>query len=302
MKKKTQIGQHVVSVIIPVYNRAHLLTDVINSVLEQTYRPHEIIVVDDASHDNPEAIAKCYPEVRFFRNEKNLGAAGARNVGASHATGVILAFLDSDDHWLPDKLENQIQVFEKSSVEHLALVYGSYLRYDRKGGQSARLIQARYRGNLKRPLLRFGNVISNFSNFVVKKEVWDELGGLDLRFPPKEDFEFYLRLALNGYGCDYTEKPVFKKFLGDAEQITSKPRLKIQGNLRYYHAYRDEIRSTMNSNFIANLATIIQLLGVSGKHWHAKRVTKIMFAYFPTWRHPMKLRFYIRAIKHLRSL
>ena len=101
-----------VSVIIPAYNRAHYIREAIESALQQSHRPLEIIVVDDGSTDETPQILATYSEpVRVFR-QVNQGVAAARNLGVSHARGEYVAFLDSDDLWHPEKLEKQIERFE----------------------------------------------------------------------------------------------------------------------------------------------------------------------------------------------
>ncbi len=97
-----------ISVIIPVYNGARYLAEAVGSVLAQTYLPDEIIVVDDGSTDESAAVARKYtPRIRLAQ-QPNLGAAAARNRGVELAQGALLAFLDADDLWLPDKLERQV--------------------------------------------------------------------------------------------------------------------------------------------------------------------------------------------------
>ena len=100
-----------VSVVIPTHNRADLLPRALESVLAQTYPPLEIIVIDDAS-DDPQAYADVTalqdPRVRFVRHARPLGPSGARNAGISLASGDVVAFLDDDDEWLPEKLEKQM--------------------------------------------------------------------------------------------------------------------------------------------------------------------------------------------------
>lgn len=115
-----------VSVILPTYNRAHLLERAIQSVLDQTYPDFEIIVVDDASIDNTVNIIKgiINERIRYIRHEKNKGAAAARNTGIKLAKGKYIAFQDSDDEWLRDKLEKQIKIFETVSPE-VGVVYTS---------------------------------------------------------------------------------------------------------------------------------------------------------------------------------
>ena len=101
--------QHpLVSVIIPVYNGARYLRAALESVFAQTYRPFEVIVVDDGSTDDSGAIAQGFPDVHYIR-EANQGVAAARNKGIEAARGEFFAFLDQDDLWTPEKLKLQIK-------------------------------------------------------------------------------------------------------------------------------------------------------------------------------------------------
>ena len=100
--------QPLVSVIIPVYNGARFLRAAIESVFAQTYRPIEVIVVDDGSADDSGVIAQSFPEVRYIRQE-NQGVAAARNNAIEAAQGEFFAFLDQDDLWTPEKLRIQIE-------------------------------------------------------------------------------------------------------------------------------------------------------------------------------------------------
>ena len=105
------------SVIIPTYNRARMVDRAIQSVLSQTYQDFEIIVVDDASTDNTQEVVKeCMfrdKRVRYIKHEKNKGGSAARNTGIKNEHGEYVGFLDSDDEWLPTKLEKQIELFRK---------------------------------------------------------------------------------------------------------------------------------------------------------------------------------------------
>ena len=100
-----------VTVVIPCYNQAHFLGEAIGSVLNQSYRNFEIIVVDDGSTDNTSEVASHYEEVRLVRQE-NRGLAGARNRGLGEANGEFLVFLDADDRLLPGALEAGLGRFE----------------------------------------------------------------------------------------------------------------------------------------------------------------------------------------------
>ena len=100
--------QPLVSVIIPVYNGALFLRAALESVFAQTYRPIEVIVVDDGSSDESGVIAESFPEVNYIRQE-NQGVAAARNNGIEAARGEFFAFLDQDDLWTPEKLQVQVE-------------------------------------------------------------------------------------------------------------------------------------------------------------------------------------------------
>ena len=100
-----------VSVIIPTYNRVELLPRAIQSVLNQTYKSYELIVVDDGSDDDTENLMRSkFPWVKYYQIENN-GVSRARNFGVEKAVGKYIAFLDSDDEWLPKKLERQMDLF-----------------------------------------------------------------------------------------------------------------------------------------------------------------------------------------------
>ena len=103
-----------VSVAIPTYNRAHYICETIDSVLVQTYKDYEIIVVDDGSTDNTREILKRYGgKIKYFY-QANQGQASAWNYAVSQSSGEYIAFLDDDDLWFPEKLERQVEVLDKN--------------------------------------------------------------------------------------------------------------------------------------------------------------------------------------------
>lgn len=130
---------HQISVVIPAYNRAHTIKRAIESALKQTLSPCEIIVVDDNSTDATRDSVKDYSNVILLSTEKNLGPAGARNLGVEHAKGDLIAFLDSDDEWSENKLELQSNyLIHNSEVDLLCCgltlqnVNGSLAKYNFK--------------------------------------------------------------------------------------------------------------------------------------------------------------------------
>ncbi|HII60985.1 glycosyltransferase family 2 protein [Pyrococcus horikoshii] len=120
-----------VSVVLPTYNRAKVLPRAIESVLNQTYTNIELIIVDDGSRDNTKEIIREFQSqderIVYLRNKRNLGANAARNIGIMHSTGEFIAFMDSDDMWLPWKLERQIKIMY-SSLNSYPIVYSGFIR------------------------------------------------------------------------------------------------------------------------------------------------------------------------------
>ena len=107
-----------VSIIIPTHNRKEFLIKALDSVLNQTYRNIEVIIIDDASTDGTGDLILSYNDerIKYFKNSSNLYAAESRNIGIQNSNGNFIAFLDDDDIWLPEKLEQQILLFSDSKV------------------------------------------------------------------------------------------------------------------------------------------------------------------------------------------
>ena len=115
-----------VSIILPTYNRAHTLRKAVDSILNQTYKDFELIVVDDGSTDDTYNLIKSINDYRivYVKHEKNKGAAAARNTGIKLAKGKYIAFQDSDDEWYSHKLEKQMEIIENNKL--IDIVYSSF--------------------------------------------------------------------------------------------------------------------------------------------------------------------------------
>lgn len=184
-----------VSVIIPTYNRAHLIGRAIQSVLNQTYQDFEIIIVNDGSSDNTEDIIKAFNEerIRYIGYEENKGAAAAINIGIMAARGQYIAFQDSDDEWLPEKLEKQMRVFKDTSPE-VGVVYTGFWKI--KGNHRVYIPSkqiTRKEGDVHTILLA-GNFVTNQAA-VVKTECFGKVGMFDERLPRLVDWELFLRIS-----------------------------------------------------------------------------------------------------------
>ena len=184
-----------VSVIIPSYNREHLVGRAIKSVLDQTYQDFELIVIDDASTDNTEEVVKSFNDerIKYLKHDENKGGAAARNTGIKVARGEYIAFQDSDDEWLPVKLEKQMKVFEAASPE-VGVVYTGFWRIEsNKKIYIPSEKVARKEGNIHAELLR-GNFVDT-PTAVVKKDCFAKVGIFDERLPRRQDWELFIRIS-----------------------------------------------------------------------------------------------------------
>lgn len=184
-----------VSVIIPTHNRAHVIRRALHSVLHQTYENLEVIVVDDASTDNTAEIIHSIDDKRiiFLRQETCKGAAVARNVGIHQASGEYIAFQDSDDEWLNQKLEKQMAVMLQTS-DAVGVVYSGFLRFEDKSAKYSPSEQVKPKsGSILRPLLS-GNFVTTQA-VLIRRECLLRCGLFDEQLPRLQDWELFLRLA-----------------------------------------------------------------------------------------------------------
>lgn len=189
-----------VSVVIPTYNRAHLIERAVQSVLHQTYPHIELIVVDDGSTDDTaDVLARLSdPRLHYIRLPHNIGGGGARNVGLQQSHGKYVSFLDSDDEFLPTMLEKLVALLEQVQQidRHAGVVYCShYINYSYD--------HLRQRQILSRTPMNNGNVLAHIwrgwtyplSTFLLRRELVVAVGGFDERLPRLQDYELWVRLA-----------------------------------------------------------------------------------------------------------
>ena len=219
-----------VSVVIPTYNRAAQLPAAIESVLGQSYRPVEVIVVDDGSTDGTEALIRDrYPSVRFLR-QPNRGPAAARNAGIKSSSGCYIAFLDSDDRWLQQKLERQIGLLRDRP--EAGLVFSSVRFVDRYGTPvEERRYDASFRGRVAERLLSWSGIV--LSSVVVRRSCLDRVGLFEEDLIIGEDWDLYFRLAMDS-PVDFIEEPLVLRLVheGNLQNDFSKIELKLQNELR----------------------------------------------------------------------
>ena len=177
-----------ISVVTPCYNAEATIAPTIESVLSQTYSDWEMLIVDDCSSDSSAAIIKRYAEkddrIRYFKTSSKSGSPSLpRNIGIDNAKGDWIAFLDSDDVWLPNKLETQLKFIKKHNSK---LVYSFYEKMDWKGTRNNRIIKTRLKTSYS-DLLK-SNSIPCLTSLVRK----DVVGFHRFMNIPQEDFCFWL--------------------------------------------------------------------------------------------------------------
>lgn len=202
-------AEPLVSAIIPTYNRAELVSQAVHSVLNQTYKRIEIIVVDDGSTDNTSEVLKKYEgRIKYIYQERG-ERSKARNKGFRCSGGNYIAFLDSDDLWLPTKIEKQVQVLDnKRDVD---VVYTGVQFIDRKGNPYSGEIywDAPKRQVLYEDLMTNNIVTGTTSSVMMRRTCLEKVGLFDEMMNTCEDLDLYRRLA-QYYNFHKIELPLVK--------------------------------------------------------------------------------------------
>ncbi|MEX1013807.1 MAG: glycosyltransferase, partial [Candidatus Paceibacterota bacterium] len=222
-----------------------LLKEAIDSVLNQTYQNFEVLIVDDYSSDNTEKVVRSYKDtrVKYFLNKRSKGAQGARNTGLSVAKGEWVALLDSDDVWLPAKLEKQVE-YLKNAGKAIGLSTGK-ADYD---FESQRILkpQIPQKSNYTTEDLIYKNYLGGFSTFLFKKEKALEIGGFDESFSALQDRDFYVSLSTKG------ELHILKEVLAyirinNNDRITLNFNFKLSGSENFYQKHNKLIKKDLHA-------------------------------------------------------
>ena len=213
--------QTLISIIMPMHNSAAFVGEAIESVLAQSYREWELIIVDDESTDASVSIVEAYAQkdsrIRLFRNPKPIKMPSApRNMGLSMAKGRYIAFLDSDDMWLPEKLTQQIPLMQNPQV---AIVYSNYEKMTESGKKTGRVIKAPRPADYKK-LLR-GNVIGNLTGIYDKEKV----GIVPFLNIHHEDYAMWLSILKRGFIAQNTGTVAARYRLSSSSVSTNKYRV-----------------------------------------------------------------------------
>ncbi len=211
-----------ISIIIPTYNRAQYLVRAIDSVLKQSYRNWELIIIDDASDDRTEEIIASYlknPQITYQKLPFNKGVSHARNRGVDKALGEWIAFLDSDDEWLPHKLQEQLTLWHERP--DLRVIHGEeiWIRAGKRVNQKK--IHQKFGGQIFEKCLPL--CLISPSCVMLEKSLYLEMGGFDEDFIVCEDYDLWLKIT-SLYEVGFVKDPIIKKYGGHEDQLSARYR------------------------------------------------------------------------------
>jgi glycosyltransferase involved in cell wall biosynthesis len=268
-----------VSAVVPVYNGARYLRQALDSALAQTYQPLQVVVVDDGSTDaSPDIIASYGARVLSIR-QANAGVAQARNTGLRAACGELIAFLDQDDWWLPEKVARQVERFQADP--DLGLVHTGILQYSESAGQ---VVEGVYDTGPS-PLLTgpcydrllLGNGVYN-SSVMIRKAALARSGLFDPGIPGNtcQDYDLWLRIARH-YPFAYVAEPLAALRL-HPEQGTWNRRAMLGDELRLVERALGESTQAPSRELRARLANLLDALGVAHLDAEGPRAARPYFA------------------------
>ncbi|HRD02211.1 MAG TPA: glycosyltransferase [Candidatus Saccharicenans sp.] len=253
-----------ITAIIVTYNRCRFLVEAINSVLAQTYfiknpQDWELLVIDDGSTDETGLVVSQYlqtvPNIRYYA-EPHRGVSAARNRGLALARGDFIAFLDSDDLWLPSKIEVQMSYLRAFPSAPFCLAEEIWIRRGRRVNQARK--HQKSSGYILEKALSL--CLLSLSSAVFRRQLFEELGQFDENLPVCEDYDLGIRIALR-YPYYYLSSPLIVKRGGHADQLSQKywgnDRWRVEALLKALASGVDEKATLLIKKEIKRKATIL---------------------------------------------
>ena len=208
----------IVSVIIPTFNRARKVVRAVKSVLSQTYADLEIIVVDDASTDDTaNSMAQFRGRIAYIVHSSNLGVSAARNTGIRNSSGPLIAFLDSDDYWLPEKAALQVEFFEQHPQAKVCQTEEIWVRNGRRVNPKKKHLKPS--GDIFEPSLK--RCLVSPSSVMLKRSLLEEVGPFDEDLPACEDYDLWLRISCR-HAVHLIREHLVVKEGGHSDQLSSR--------------------------------------------------------------------------------
>lgn len=268
-----------VSIIIPVYNYDRYIAECVDSCLAQTYQNIEVIVVDDGSTDKTPGILESYGNrIKYIRQE-NSGAAVALNKGVRASSGELIAWLSSDDVFLPLKIEKQVKLFDL--VPEADLVYTDYFYIDSQGEiisawetdwyPPKKMLEAFIRNN-----------VFNGSTVLMRKEVWCKLGGFEEKLVAVVDTHFWIKLLLEDFRCVILPEKLVKYRTHPTNQTSNKALMQVYQDIVYNWAVINvpiERYYTIPKRFIKTRMSFYLFMNALFAHFRFKRYQTFISTY-----------------------
>jgi glycosyltransferase involved in cell wall biosynthesis len=289
-----------VSVVVPTYNRAVVLPRAIHSALGQSLQDLELIVVDDGSADSTVelVVAVRDPRVHCIRLPTRTGVAGARNVGARAARGEWVAFLDSDDEWLPTKLEHQVARFREDPGPPAAVGYCFLQRHDERTGRTVPAHRGGPEGDV------FAALLTGWSPFpsclVVSRHALLAIGGWDENLPAFEGHDLCLRLAEAGFRFVAVWETLVIKHDYGRPQLSTAYDTALRGVTRLDEKWAVKLRARFGPGpyrrWRARWRTGAEYIGVRGALWDRNRRAAWYHAVRLAWLAPWSAEYVVRGL------
>ncbi len=280
-----------ISVIIHTYNNERFICETIESVLSQTYKDYEIIVVDDGSTDNTRNALLPYMDKIRYHYKENGGIASAKNAGIKSSKAKFIAFLDHDDLWVPDKLKIQMEYFNKNP--QVGLVYSKFITF--KNGEKLRTRPKKgYSGWIFAKLLSKNFVQT--STVMIKKECINAVGLFDESFALADEYDLSLRIAKR-FQCGFIDKELTKYRIHDKNAsknnlLFDKEYLKVYGKVyEDYTGLRRKEEKILKKRIARYNLKIAKTLYAQDQLEESMKYHKEAFDYLP---------FFKRIIRNLR--
>ena len=230
MIKNEDITQPKVSIIIPVYNGSNYVALAIESALRQTYKNIEIIVVNDGSTDDTDAICKKYGNKIVYLPKENGGVSTALNYGIKNMTGEYFSWLSHDDLYYPEKIQTEIDYLnEHSLLSKRAILYSNYSIMDGEGNPYQDIIYNTYDLNKYDDFSLLKMAINGLS-LLIPKKAFDECGEFDPNLRCVQDYELWLRMLKKGYRFIHIPKSLVVTRLHSLQVTNTSPKVRTEGN------------------------------------------------------------------------
>ena len=229
-----------ISVIIPTYNRKKTLARAIQSVINQSLSPFEILIIDDGSNDGTqEWVKENFQSIKYIY-QNNRGVSSARNIGIENANGDWVAFLDSDDEWLSNKLHEQVIAIESNPKIKFFHTNEIWIRNGVRVNQMKK--HKKYGGYIFEKCLDICRVSP--SSVLIQKEVFDNIGVFDESLRVCEDYDLWLRIT-SKYPVVFLDVPLIYKYGGHADQLS-----KVNDGIESYRI--QSLEKIINSGFLSD--------------------------------------------------